>query len=497
MSHAKGTIIALLLAFWLLLPLWIVHFPPLLDYPDHLARAFIIFHIDDMSYRFRPFYAVDWGPYPYLGMDVLLAALQHLFSIEIAGRILLSICVISVPIACWWFLRQANPGHDPLVLWTLLLSYNLFFLAGFTNFQLGFALCFLSLGFWLQYLQKPTRLGWLLVLVLLTCTYFMHLLALGIAGIVVLVYSLAARLKFRRLVWSWTLFAPPLIMFFTSQITSYNGRQLVFRTVAEKFSQGRSALLYSYSLPLEIVGFVIIVACLFIAWFRNSEFKCKPAWIVVSCAFVVLYVALPNGVGNAWSVDLRIIPALFVVVLGTARLGRRQYILALIATLMFAAQTASITRSFVSEQFALSEMYRAIEMLPRNTRLFPIINVDIEHDDMPRRLYEHFWAYAVILRGARAPYLFDLPGQTPLRTKTQVYMPDNPDETAPDWALVAKNYDYVWTYNADYYQQELLGVASEVYHSGFLRLFRIERSRSTTEVFSWTRAPVHQPLSAY
>ena len=74
------------LAASLLLPLWVVRYPPLLDYPDHLARSFIIFHLDDPAYRFRTLYSTQWGPFPYLGMDVMLIGLQHLLPAEAAGR---------------------------------------------------------------------------------------------------------------------------------------------------------------------------------------------------------------------------------------------------------------------------------------------------------------------------------------------------------------------------------------------------------------------------
>ena len=35
------------------------------------------------------------------------------------------------------------------------------------------------------------------------------------------------------------------------------------------------------------------------------------------------------------------------------------------------------------------------------------------------------------------------------------------------------NYDYVWTYDTDYYRGYLLAFGTEVYHSERLRLFRL------------------------
>src|ERR1700692_2352078 len=84
-------VLILILAAALLAPIWMVEFPPLLDYPNHLARSFVLAHLNDPAFTFSRFYRADWGAYPYLGMDASLAALGRLFPIETAGRIFLSL----------------------------------------------------------------------------------------------------------------------------------------------------------------------------------------------------------------------------------------------------------------------------------------------------------------------------------------------------------------------------------------------------------------------
>src|ERR1700681_2421131 len=79
-------------AAMLVLPVWIVAFPPMLDYPNHLARSFVLAHLNDPAFTFTRFYRADWGAYPYLGMDASLAVLVRLFPIETAGRVFLSVC---------------------------------------------------------------------------------------------------------------------------------------------------------------------------------------------------------------------------------------------------------------------------------------------------------------------------------------------------------------------------------------------------------------------
>jgi hypothetical protein len=472
----KALLVALF-ATLLLLPLWIVRYPPLLDYPDHLARAFIITHLKDPAYQFSSFYFTEWGPYPYLGMDLSLIGLQHLLPAEAAGRVLLSICVIAVPMAGWWFLRQANPGHDALALWALLLCYNPFFLDGFVNFQLGLALCFFTLGSWLQCLEKPTTVRWVTVLALATCSYFTHLIAFGITGFVVLVYSFARRLNLRQILWSWGLFVPGVIMFFLWHISSNNGgEEMQFRSLPQKFFAARAELLHSYSLRLELVAFWVIVVCIFAAWFGNREFHWNSAWLIVFFAMVGLYLALPNELGDIWLIDVRLIPALFLLLLGVAKLGRRQRALALVAMVLFGMRSVDIVRNFISQQSTLLNSEHAIQMLPRNVRVLPIINVDIVNDDLLHQFYAHFWEYAIIQRGVLAPYRLDLQGQTPLRINKEAYIPDDPETRPPNWEEVCNNYDYVWAYDTDYYNRYLLACGTEVYHSGRLRLFRLQNA---------------------
>src|ERR1035437_10284349 len=105
----------------LLAPIWSARFPPLLDYPNHLARSFVLAHLHDPAFHLSEFYRADWGAYPYLGMDASLAVLARLFPIDTAGRIFLSLCALALPAAACFFLRQVNPGDDATALWTLLI----------------------------------------------------------------------------------------------------------------------------------------------------------------------------------------------------------------------------------------------------------------------------------------------------------------------------------------------------------------------------------------
>src|SRR5271167_2568850 len=86
----------LILAAMLLAPIWRAAFPPLLDYPNHLARAFVLSHLSDPAFQFSQFYRADWAALPYLGMDASLAVLGRIFPIDTAGRVFLSLCALAL-----------------------------------------------------------------------------------------------------------------------------------------------------------------------------------------------------------------------------------------------------------------------------------------------------------------------------------------------------------------------------------------------------------------
>src|SRR5713226_2931738 len=135
------SLLFVLLGAALLVPIWTVRYPPLIDYPNHLASAFVLAHLKDPAFHFSQFYASDWNTYPYLAMDLILVGLQWFFPIDVAGRVLLSLCVLAVPAAVWFFIRQANAGQETLALWSLFISTGVyFFLDGLLNLQLGLAL---------------------------------------------------------------------------------------------------------------------------------------------------------------------------------------------------------------------------------------------------------------------------------------------------------------------------------------------------------------------
>jgi hypothetical protein len=460
----------------LLAPVWMVKYPPLVDYPNNLARVFVLAHLHDPSFHFDRSYAAHWGFYPYLAVDLALVGMQRFVAAELAGKLMLSLCLLAVPLAAWFFVRVANPGNDSLAFWSLLVAYNYFFFFGFLNMQLSIAVCLLALGLWLCYLSRP-RLGfWLLLLLLVTALYFTHLFGFGVAGVLVAGYAVLRRLRIREMLLSLALFVPGACFYLASRIQVGGKWLLVFRPFVGKLA-ALAPFMEGYSPRLDVLTLVALAACAVGAWWRNPEFRWNHPWPLLAGSLFGLYWIFPESYGIGWPVDQRLLPFVFLLLPVVAKVGRRGRMLAIVALALFFARTANVAYHFVSEQPELVSLERSFSIIPMNARVLPVIE---GKDDEPfLRPYPHFWAYGVIRGGWFSPYLFAVKGVYSLRIVRNAYTPDGfwdlDYEEPPDWGDVQKDYDYVWAYNVQRFSSELGEIGEVIYKDADLQVFRLHR----------------------
>lgn len=466
-----------ILAAMLLAPIWTVPFPPLLDYPNHLARAFVLAHVNDAHFSFRNFYRADWGAYPYLGMDASLAVLGRVFPIETAGRVYLSLCALALPGAAWFFLRHAQPKSDSAFLWTLLIAYNVFFLEGFLNFDLSIAVGFVALGLWLRWLAAPSRGRWIAALAAFTALYFTHLIGFAIAGLVVMAYLALSRRAFLYWLWSGALALPGVAFYLHSSRVGLGVKDIVFHSWSEKFGS-LEMILHGYWPWLDWISLAALAAWFVAASWRNPEFRLDYKWLAIAVFLFGLFWAIPWEWGDGSDLDIRVLPFLFVVLLATVSTGRRARLLVAIPVLLFFVRTVSVAREFREAQSELEGLARSFDAVPRDALVLPIVEGD---EDPIERPFTHFWAYGVIRRGWFSPYLMDAPGETPMRIIHDSYTPDGfwdlTYDAPPDWQQVQSDYDYVWAYGVQKFSDQLEQIGDLVYTSDSLAVYRIRKEK--------------------
>ncbi|HJY88347.1 MAG TPA: hypothetical protein VKE24_16050 [Candidatus Acidoferrales bacterium] len=471
----------LVIAGLLVAPIWVVDYPPLLDYPNHLAGSFVLAHLNDPTYRFGQYYGAEWGFYPYLAMDVILLGLHPFLPPLVAGRVFLSLLVLGMPLACWFFLRQANPGEDHLALWGLLNAYHIFFIYGFLNFYLSVVMCLVTLGLWLRYLERPSLLRWCALLLAATGLYFSHILGFGMAALLITAYGFLERRKLRELLLSWLVFMPGAFFYrHSSRLAESQTGAAIFHGFSQKVDS-LSFFLRGYSARLDKISLAALALFFLAAWWWNFAFRWNARWLVLAAGFFVLFWALPWSYGEGSELDTRVLPVLFVLVLAVARMGPRGRKLVPLALLVFLLRTANVTENFLARQPELRGLAGSFSRTSPHARVLPIVQANGEENprDHP---FAHFWAYGVIERGWFSPYLFDTKGLLPLRIRTDSYTLDgfldlDYSKETPDWKQVEEDYDYVWDYNTPRFAASLAGVGKLVYRYGNLEVYQMYRPR--------------------
>ena len=159
--------------------------PPLTDYPNHLARAYIAQHID-YNVALQSFYAFEWRALTNIGFDIGMYLLYPLLDdIYLAGQTLNAL-YIALLISGAMVLHRTWSGHwsyTPLLV--SLVAYNGCFLAGFISFCLGVALTLWAASGWFALRGHSMWLRLAYGTTACLALYLCHLFAFGTFGLLV------------------------------------------------------------------------------------------------------------------------------------------------------------------------------------------------------------------------------------------------------------------------------------------------------------------------
>ena len=139
----------------LTVPLFVVDVPPLGDYPNHLARVFVLASLphDDVLARF---YAANWSVIPNLALDLIAPPLINVLPVHVVGRLLIAAAVL-LPVLGTVAYNTALGGRW----WSLgagLIAYNSCLLYGFLNFEISVGVALLLAAVWLRWREpRPVQ----------------------------------------------------------------------------------------------------------------------------------------------------------------------------------------------------------------------------------------------------------------------------------------------------------------------------------------------------
>ena len=374
-----------LLAAIVLYPIAVVNIPGLEDYPNHLARMYILSHFKS-SPDLQRFYQVRWQPIPYVGMDAAFLLLNRIAPVYDAGRILIGFCVL-LPVAAVATLHYSIHRRVSLVpAAAFLLSYNALLRWGFLSYLSTLCLAVMVFAGWIA-TTNWSRWRRLIVFALLaTALYLGHLVAFAAYCLLVLCFELsrAAKAGFQErgaILADWVfaaLQAAPAIVLASSITVSDRlvGPPLTeYGTFQDKVRGILSPILFQLSKVEIVTGLVLLVVIIFARITGRVRFSQWLFGIVVIVG--VLSFCIPVRLLGVFGMDFRLpllasmllLSAISMTTLATPLF--RNSILCLIL-LLTAARSVVISRELREADDQIAELRQVIAAMPRGMRLLTV-----------------------------------------------------------------------------------------------------------------------------
>lgn len=489
-------------------PLLLFPYPGLQDYPNHLARAFILLKPHDPV--LQKLYNVQWTTLPNLGWDIWATIVGRFLPLEWTGKLFIAVSNVAIMAGCFALNRAVASKLTIAPLLAVPLLFNAGFARGFLSFELGVGCALLAAAWWVS----AGKMHWVRRLAFATmwstALYTIHLYAWAFYGLFIFGYELQRMIERKE----------PHPALFLARLAR-DGLQAVPIPIMLIYA-GESATMPEFSVRafqfpfvrifqiqhLIDVGDPIINCILFVIfalvfgaaiiafrWFEVRRDFTLP--IVISAA---LFFLLPDQIAGTFYVAWKV---LFLAILvgiascvpteqGEVRL--RQIMVGLVVlTLAISAATAWSWRNSELGREAFVELTQDI---PEGSTLF------VTHSGMkPRQLRSiglyHVGAFAVLTKHALVQSMFTMPGQQPLRFRDQwlqsapevsfTFLADAKKEFRKyglDLASQLLHFDYVVVHGPDY-GDDLQALSQRqltlVKRFDDFRLYRVDRKPLTAE----------------
>ena len=417
-----------------IIPLNSVVYVPLLDYPFHIARAYILnFWSDIPSLQDR--YDIQSFILPNMGMDLSLLLLGKFLSIDAAGRVFVSL-TFGIMLGGCMFLYTRLYKH--LSLWPLVSSFFLFngiLLLGFVNYLFGIGLLLWAIGLWIQIGHMHPWVRFLIGTLAATALFFAHLVALGLYAIVVAGYELqrsagtfrrSARNAATDLAVGAAIFLLPLLLFL---ISSTAGEAESGISYAKPFVWKKlialDSLLSGNSL-VNLLQLTLIALYLLIVILHGRLQIARPMYLALTF-LVISYLLLPSQALSGGLLDYRIPIAIAVITIGCTRLELRSRAWHQVAIIGMAGflilRSVVLSHSWKQDDKVIAEYREAFYELTSNSVLF-VATGETSFRDTMRNLgkktpVNHLGSLATIEQGAFVPAIYAHPSQQPITVKNE------------------------------------------------------------------------------
>ncbi len=431
----------------LALPYTLVDVPPVLDYPNHLARFFVLAHPSDPV--LAQFYAPHWRLIPNLGFDLIGTAILKILPLHVGGRLLLAISEVAPVLGVLAYSRAAFGRLTPWPVMTGLAAWNAIFFLGFLNFLLSVGLGFAAAALWMVLRRRGAIAAMLFAMAASAVLFLCHIFGVLLFALLIFAQEISRLWDLRRRqalrgeeagrVVAMLLLAllPAAILYGLSPLSSGPaglGRWYGIYKVWEAF-----APFMTYSKPLTLLTGLAVFCFLVMGW-RDARFA--PGTKIALTLLALLFVVTPDHIKGGTFMDLRL-ALLFGLLLFAGidprfagRFGRIA-LTAFVALLL--VRSVSVGIVWFEHRQDLADLRAAMAPVSPGARV--LLARGAAPESVPGRILpgvypldNHLPALLLIERRAFWPLLFADPSQQPLMVRPPYDAIAHPLGEPADWA---------------------------------------------------------------
>jgi hypothetical protein len=412
----------------LVAPLAAAQYPPLADYPNHMARIHVLAHLgQDPLLAER--YVSHWSVLPNLAVDLLLVPLAHFMSVYALGRIFVVASVLVFIAGALTLFRAVQGRLSPWSFAVYPFVYNFVLAWGFLNCYLGMGLSLFACAGWLR---AEARWSWRwrvpVFAVVAVALFFVHLFALGIFGLFVggrlITWSLRHReAPLRAHAGQWLAagipFIIPAVLWRLSATGSGDDLTAYGDLLMKPVHLATFAVFHIQTVDIALVMLVLAVAAV---GFATRSLRVREGMGATLAVMAAATLAMPEWLFNVWGADIRLPPVLGVVAVAGVTFERRVRlftdVLVVLGVVLLGYRAAALWEVVNRHDRQVAELRAAFaRVLPRGASMLTVgIDVPAPGQTQFRSVYWHLATLAVIDRSAFVPNLFTDPEKQPLNS---------------------------------------------------------------------------------